>query len=230
MGPTGPQGEPGPTGPQGETGPQGPQGIQGIQGPAGSTGARGPQGPAGPVGFGKFGSFWDQCTQDALWNDVDKIGIPKPFLFSHSESFNNGVSVNGATGTACDLVPPLDSLGGSQIRFTTEGVYNIQFSAQNWRTQGGTATNISIWLRKNGVDVPWSNTDYTTVANSAKQVAIINWFVPVTCGGSCDYYEIYWSAENENMELLAIPAATLPDRPAVPSIILTVNQVGNLPT
>lgn len=227
-GPAGPQGEAGPAGPQGDTGPQGPQGIQGVQGPAGSTGARGPQGPAGPVGFGKFGSFWDQCTQPATLPDT-----AYPFRFNRSDSFNDGVSITGGTSSACvgTIDDPLyQSQGGSRITFTTPGIYNIQFSAQYWRSQGGAATGISIWLVANGVNVPWSNTQFVTESNSDKQVAIVNWFVPVVCGGTCDYYEIWWSAEQDDVELLALPPASSPTRPAIPSLILTVNQVGNLPT
>ena len=60
-------------------------------------------------------------------------------------------------------------------------------------------------------------------------MATINWFVPVTCvsEGDCDVYEIMWAADNSDVELLAVPEE--PGRPAIPSIILTVNQVGALP-
>jgi len=241
IGPAGPQGEAGSAGAQGEPGPAGPQGIQGAQGPrglTGATGATGPAGPAGPtgpqgpqgipggVGFGDFGAFWDQCIQQGTLQDVEY-----PFLFSHSETFNDGVYITEADGDAC-LNPStlVGSPGGSQIRFTTPGIYNIQFSAQYWKTQGGTATDISIWLKKNGVNVPWTNTDFTTVSNSSKQAAVVNWYVPVTCNITCDRYSISWSANNEKMELLAVAPQVSPTRPAIPSIILTVNQVGNLVT
>ena len=221
QGPAGAQGAPGPRGEQGEQGIQGERGLQGEQGPPG------PKGDPGTGGLGLFGAFWDQCIQLAAVVDQ-----PYPMLFSHTESFNAGVSIPGATGDPClnpTPAPGEGSPGGSQITFAGPGVFNIEFSAQWWRTQGGTSTEIAIWLRRNGVDVPWSNTDFFVQSNSVKSLATLNWFVPVTCvaEGDCDQYEIMWAADNSNVELLAVPEE--PGRPAIPSIILTVNQVGTLP-
>lgn len=77
--------------------------------------------------------------------------------------------------------------------------------------------------------MPWSNTDFFVQSNSIKNLAGLNWFVPVTCvaEGVCDTCEIMWAADNGNVELLAVGAE--PGRPAIPSIILTVDQVGELP-
>lgn len=220
-GPAGEQGPPGEPGVQGEPGAQGEPGVQGEQGPPG------PKGDPGTGGLGLFGAFWDQCIQLAAVVDQ-----PYPMLFSHTEAFNAGVTIPGATGEPClnpTPVPGEGSPGGSQISFSGPGVFNIEFSAQWWRTQGGSSTEIAIWLRRNGVDVPWSNTDFFVQSNSVKSLATLNWFVPVTCvaEGDCDEYEIMWAAGNSNVELLAV--AEEPGRPAIPSIILTVNQVGTRP-
>lgn len=220
-GPAGERGAVGEQGPAGEQGEQGERGIQGVPGPPG------PKGDPGTGGLGPFGGFWDQCIQLAAVVDQ-----PYPMRFSHSESFNAGVTIPGATGQPCLRATPAPgegSPGGSQITFSSPGVYNIEFSAQWWRTQGGTSTEIAIWLRRNGVDVPWSNTDFYVQSNSIKNLAGLNWFVPVTCvsAGNCDEYEIMWAADRSNVELLAVAAE--PGRPAIPSIILTVNQVGTLP-
>jgi len=66
-------------------------------------------------------------------------------------------------------------------------------------------------------------------SNSIGNPAGLNWSVPVTgvAEGFCDPDEIMGAADNSNFELLAVGAE--PGRPAIPSIILTVDQVGELP-
>ena len=51
----------------------------------------------------------------------------------------------------------------SQIKVPSNGVYNIQFSAQlQDTTSGGSANQVNIWLRVNGSDVPETNTFVNT--------------------------------------------------------------------
>jgi hypothetical protein len=164
-------------------------------------------------------------------------------MYFDFEGSSNGVFIPGAGGESCSSpnIPredggPAGSQGGSRISFTEPGVYNIQFSAQYSNLQGGTATLLEVWIRQNGVDpgVAWSNTHFYTVANSPRSVALINWFVDVECDPTCDYYEIMWDpseVDNSGNDrgtvlvdtvLLADPFVS----PKIPSIILTVNQVG----
>lgn len=217
-GATGPSGETGATGlagatgPLGPTGPTGPIGATGAIGATGPTGATGATGSAGPVGFGDVGSFWDQTTQgDANVNPGFLADTAYVMTFDHADTANNrGISM----------------VNGSQITFTNPGLYNIQFSAQVESSQGGAANTLTIWLRVNGVDIPWTATDFTLLANSARLVTAWNFFVPVTCsGGVCDHYELVWSSESPYAGLVTDVAKTGPDRPAIPSIILTVDQV-----
>lgn len=231
IGPAGPtgsagaQGEAGPAGSQGDPGPAGPQGLQGVAGPTGPRGATGPVGPPGTGGLGGFGAFWDQCTQYS-----PDSGGALAMRFSHSESFNDSVRIAGANGATCLGVSP-GSGGGSPIEFREPGIYNVQFSAQYTTLGGGGEAFIEVWIRKNGTeDIPWTNTHFYTVANSLRLVALINWFVPVACDGTweCDTYEIMWRPRPKNNvdpEELILVADSLAD-PEIPSIILTVNQVG----
>jgi hypothetical protein len=111
------------------------------------------------------------------------------------------------------------------LTFTHPGVYNIAFSAQLYRTRGGNPDVVSLWLRKDGVNVPSSNTDVTLLSNGQKLVAAWNFFVPVTCHGSCSKYQLMWSANAENTNLWFEREQDNPARPSTPSVILTVNQV-----
>jgi hypothetical protein len=240
-GATGPQGEPGATGQTGATGPQGEQGEPGIQGAAGEcglsayevwlalgnegteqdfidslTGPTGPQGEQGPQGLpgeagtsglGDSGSFWDITDQGGP--GVYTENTPYPMLLGEADTANNrGVSISN----------------GSQFTFTNPGVYNLAFSAQYTRLQGGNVNFVSIWLRKNGVDVPETATDITLISNGHRYVAAWNFFIPVTCDTSdCDQYQLMWSTDAEDTLMVHEPSNGV--RPAIPSLIATVNQV-----
>ena len=211
-GATGPQGPIGATGDVGATGATGVAGATGALGDTGATGPQGPTGPAGAVAFGNVGSFWDETTQgDVNVNPGFLPNTPYAMTFDHTDTANtNGVSI----------------IGGSQVTFTNAGLYNLQFSAQVAKSQGGSAATMTIWLRVNGVDIPWTATNFTLQANANYLVTAWNFFVPVTCSaGVCDHYELMWSTPSEFVGIVALPAQTGPDRPAVPSIILTVDQV-----
>lgn len=111
----------------------------------------------------------------------------------------------------------------SHIKFTNTGKYNIAFSAQFHQTASSGVVNI--WLSKNGTPVSNSNTKFDITANNPFSVAAWNFFVDAAAG---DYYEIIWSSNDNHTVIEALAAtgsgATL--HPAVPSVILTVNQVG----
>ena len=223
QGATGPQGVQGLAGPEGPTGAQGSTGPQGDQGPVGPTGPQGPQGEPGPVSFGGFASFISRFTQPAT-----DANTAYPMTFSDADPDGAGVKICRADGVCTDNPGWDPAISGSRISFDQPGVYDVQFSAQFIRLQGGNATDLSIWLTRNGVNVPWSSTDVYTESNTARSVAAWNFFMPVTCtAGVCDYYEIVWSASEPNAVFLAEGPRTDPDRPAIPSIILTVAQVGN---
>lgn len=148
-----------------------------------------------------YGQFWSTVSQP---NDT---GNAVPMTYDTSDAFNRGVSV--AVGNT------------SHIVIANPGVYNIQFSAQFSKTDSGQDT-VSVWLAKDGVNVPDSCTDLDLNGNNAKIVAAWNWLVNPTVANT--YYQIYWSSPDSAMELLAIGARTTPTRPAVPSVILTVTQ------
>lgn len=215
-GPTGPVGSDGTNGSDGVNGRNGVDGAPGAQGPQGEIGLRGPagemgpEGPSGLSGAGDSGYFWDTTTQGDDGPGGYEANTPYAMRLNNSDLLNNqGISV----------------VDDSRISFTNPGVYNIAFSAQVYRSQGGSSSNMSIWLRKNGANVPDSTTDFILQGSSARYVAAWNFFVPVACTTQCDYYELVWSAENATTSLLYVPPQLLPDRPAIPSLIVTVNQV-----
>ena len=191
-----------PLGPQGfigNTGPTGPQGVQGFIGNTGPQGIAGPTGVGGALGY--YGSFYDTTTQ------VNTGGNTGYAMRYNTTAEANGISIVDET----------------KITFNNGGVYNVQFSAQLSKTDSGTDF-IDIWLSQNGTNVPYSNTRLRSTGNDDQFVAAWNFMQTVSAN---DYLELYWNSPDVDLNILSLPAQTGPDRPAVPSVILTVQQVMN---
>ncbi len=209
-GATGATGATGPQGIQGECGPQGPQGIQGEQGPIGLTGAQGVAGPQGIPGIqgipgpqgargGWYGSFYDTTNQNN-----QNSGLAYAMKLNTTDSAN-GVQV----------------VDGTKVKVANSGVYNIQFSAQLINTSLD-ATTIDIWLAKNGQAVENSNTTVTIDKKQTRYVAAWNFMISLNAN---DYIELMWFSSQANAQIHYVGPQSNPDRPAVPSLILTINQV-----
>ena len=111
---------------------------------------------------------------------------------------------------------------GGQIIFRKKGKYDIQFSAQLVKLTGGTHS-AEIWIKQNGENVAHSNTLVTiTGGQNSALVTAWNWFVDVEAD---DYVQLYWWVDTTNTIKIDSRAAT-GERPEIPGVILTVNQVG----
>lgn len=131
----------------------------------------------------------------------------------------NGVSIVDSSGN-----PSSDTHPGSLIKFANAGTYNIAFSAQMLKTSGGSLQTASIWLRKNGQTLDFSNTNIGFANNSTEMVAAWNFFVDVADG---DTVELAWHVTDPSIQILA--KAPYSDGganiPGIPSVIVTVNQI-----
>jgi len=125
--------------------------------------------------------------------------------------FANGVSVvNNPSGDP------------TQITIANPGTYNVQFSAQLFNSSGGGSNAaVNIWLKQNGLAVPYSDTKVAVIANSPYVVASWNFFVQTT--NPNEYVELAWETNHANISLHSqVPNAL---SPGIPSIILTVNRI-----
>lgn len=172
----------------------------------GETGATGPTGPAGPTGaggaLGYYGAFSDYTDQLITANTAQAM------TFNTTDE-SNGVSI----------------VSGSRISFANAGTYNVQWSGQ-FECSSNQDQDVSVWLRKNGVDVVGST---GLVAVPAAHGGIPGHTLPswnfvftVTAG---DYYEFYWSSTSSTVSLQTYSAGTVPTRPSTASLVLTVTQV-----
>lgn len=201
QGPRGPAGPEGATGEQGPTGPQGDQGPVGPQGERGEQGLSGHRGPTGaPGGFGAYGSFYDVQTQ--------------------TNTTPGGTLAMKLRKT--DMASGVSIVDDTKITVTTPGIYNIVFSAQMVKTDGGTDV-VYIWLQKDGVNVPDTNGGIVLTGNNAKQIAAWNYFVQLNAGQSAT---LAWASSDAAARILAEDDTTTPYGPGIPSLIVTVNQVG----
>ena len=148
----------------------------------------------------------------AFWSDQDQTNAgatsANPMTVNNSDPSNNGVQI-GATS--------------SQIKVLNAGVYNIQFSAQFDKSDGG-KDNVEVWFAKNGVNIPDSNSLYSLEGNNDKLIAALNFMLPLQAN---DYIQIVWHSSDTNLFLHHDISGTSPTRPATPSVIITVQQVTN---
>ncbi len=178
--------------------------MPGINGTNGTNGTNGADGftPA-------YGSFADTSIQaNTVPNAANEITYNTTLIGNHGVTITTGAR------------------GNSHILFERAGTYNIQFSLQLYKNSNQTSEQIDIWLSTEGVSVPDSNTQVLVVSTAGKVgkgFAAWNFFLTVSAG---EYAEILWVSDEPSLQLTSVPAGSTPSGVAVPSVILTVTQVG----
>lgn len=116
---------------------------------------------------------------------------------------------------------------GSQIKVDYSGLYNIQFSIQFTNTDSQ-IQDISVWFRKNGVDVPASNSEFSINERhgtiDGRLIAGLNFLLELAKN---DYFQIVWHATNVSVSMQHLAAQTSPTRPVTPSILMSVTYVSS---
>lgn len=152
------------------------------------------------TGAGYFGSWYDVTTQTVTTTSVGqpvKLGIE-----------------DTAYGFSTDA--------GSRLRAHHAGVYNLAFSFQLHNDGGGgSGSTVEIWLVRNGIAEPDSNTRIAVPTNGPYVVAAWNFFKKMNVD---DYLEIYWATDNHHIKIVENTGTM--GGPKIPSAIVTINQVG----
>ena len=163
---------------------------------------------ATPTPLGYYGAWQDNITQTAA---LSNVGYP---LIYRTVDLENQVRVvtNGSQLT--------------RITFDNTGIYNLQFSVQIQNTDNA-QHDVTIWIRKNGVDVVGSAGFISVPArksagagNEGHGVYGWNYLLSVVAG---EYYEIVWSTSNAANVTIQYYAAGSPP-PSTASVIATVTQ------
>jgi len=167
----------------------------------------------GPSG-GKFlnnphGAFQDSTDQVAA-NTTTAYAVT-----FNTTDFSNGVTM----------------ASGSRITVVDSGIWNLQFSIQLKNTTND-GQDVDIWFRKNGTNIANSNSRFhppprKSAGDPSHIIASLNFFVEMAAN---DYIEIMWRTENTGVSIEHFATSTSPTRPAVPSAIVTMSFVSNLPT
>jgi len=110
----------------------------------------------------------------------------------------------------------------SRLTVVNPGVYHLKTTLQLESTNSATKA-VSVWLKKNGVDVTYSSHDYTISGNGKKDIA--NWNGSVALVAD-DYVEVFWATDDTNVKLDAHVAAS--PSPAVASASVAMTFISNV--
>ena len=149
-----------------------------------------------------YASFYDTGDQTGLANTELTMSA------NTSDSWNTGITLSANT------------------RFVIQnpGVYSLAFSTQMLKTGGNSSTHAHIWLYQNGLDVPYSASQIGFPSNSVYVVPAWNFFFSTTTPN--EYVELKWDINsNVDNQLLLKQQPATGNIPAIPSLIVTINQV-----
>lgn len=166
---------------------------------------------ATPTPTGYYGAWQDSSSQSAA---VSNVGYAMIFGVIDYENQVRIVS---------------DGTNLTRITFDNTGIYNLNFSVQIQNVDN-VEHDVTVWIRKNGVDVPGS-AGYITVPKrrstgaglEGHTVAGWNYLLSVIGG---DYYQIMWSTTNAANVTLQYYAAGNPPPSTASTLAIVTQQAG----
>jgi hypothetical protein len=189
----------------------------------------------------------DLAAQSAIINNVmgdnfyggtfygDGRFLQLPYNQLTSDQDQTAASVANAyaiTLNANDFPNGISIVSSSQITFAKEGIYNITYSIQLKNTDNS-AHDVDIWLRKDGTDIPSSNSRFSLPARKSSGdpshlIAVTPVMVDITADNQ--YVEIMWRVSSTTVSIEHFPAVTAspgvtPAIPATPSVIVGITHV-----
>jgi hypothetical protein len=157
-------------------------------------------------------AYEDSAPYGAFQDSTDQVAANTTTSYAmtfNTTDYSNGVSV----------------VSNSRMTVKNYGIYNLQFSAQLVNTDTS-IHDIDIWFRKNGTNIPASNSRYS-VPNShggvdGHTIAALNYYIELNAN---DYVEIMWATDNTAVSIQQLATRTSPDTPSTPSVIATMQYV-----
>ena len=155
--------------------------------------------------------------------DVTPVALFNQAYFFSTVTQTNPVAnaVNIATFNNSAINVGITLVAGSQITVSRTANYNFQFVIQGDKTDGGTDL-ADIWIRRNGVDYPDTNSQISITGGLGVLVASWNFTLALTAG---DVVQIAWQSSDTALRFLSVPAQVGPVRPATPSVRCTIIQL-----
>jgi len=162
----------------------------------------------------------------------DGKGFDTPFneLLSNASQTAAAIDIAYALTLDTDEFPgDISIVSSSRITFASAGAYVLSFSIQLESTSNSTE-HVDIWLRKNGTDIPASNSRFGIPARKSAGIpAAIIATTPLTITVAAnDYVQIMWCVSNTAVSIkyypaVAYSAGVTPAIPATPSAIVGVS-------
>ena len=168
--------------------------------------------------FGPKGGRFMNNPYGAFQDSTDQVAANT--TTAYAVTFNTTDFANGVTMAS-----------GSRITVADAGIWNLQFSIQLKNTTND-GQDVDIWFRKNGTNIANSNSRFhlsqrKSAGDPSHLIAAMNFFVSLAAN---DYVQIMWRPTSTDVSIEHFDASTSPTRPAVPSAIVTMSFVSNLPT
>jgi len=168
--------------------------------------------------FGPRGGKFINNPHGAFQDSTDQVAANTTTAYAvtfNTTDFSNGVTIASS----------------SRITVADAGIWNLQFSIQFTNTTNS-SQDVDVWFRVNGTNVANSNSRFGFAPRKGASdpyhtIAAMNYFVSLN---ATDYVEIMWRPTDVGVTIEQYAAGTSPTRPAVPSAIVTMSFVSNLPT
>lgn len=159
------------------------------------------------------------------------VHLSFPYGQFQSQTDQTAAAIDQAYAITYDQSDFLDGVtlsSGSRLTVPTEGVYTVTFSIQLQNTTND-VQDVDIWLRKNGTDIPDTNSRFSIPARKSAGAAshlIATTPIMVELAAN-DYIQVMWHVTDVGVSIEHFPAVTYsagvtPAIPATPSAIVQV--------
>lgn len=162
----------------------------------------------------------------------DGKGLDTPFNQLLSNTSQTAAAIDIAYALTLDTSEFPDGItivSSSRITFASAGIYVLSYSIQ-LESASTTTEHADIWLRKNGTDIPASNSRFGIAARKSAGVpAALIAVTPLTISVAAnDYIQIMWCVSSTSVSVKYYPAVAYsagvhPAIPATPSAIVGVS-------
>ena len=166
-------------------------------------------------------------------NGAAYLQTPHALLMSDQDQASAGItSANTLTYNQPVITQGIRVENTDEIWFEQPGQYLVTFTLQV-SNRGNAAQEFEVWAAYNGTNYPLSNTRFDIPAR--KSGSIWSHIVPAITGiftvtnPATEYLTIKWWSDSTDVFLEHYAANTNPTRPAIPSVIMTVNCISRLP-
>lgn len=165
------------------------------------------------------------------------IHITLPYGQFQSQSDQTAAAIDAAYAVTYDVSDFLDGVtlsSGSRLTVPDAGVYTVSYSIQ-FKNTTNDIQDIDIWLRKNGTDIPDTNSRFSIPArkgsgNPSHLIAVTPVMVELAAD---DYIQIMFHVTDVGVSIEHFPAVTAvpgttPAIPATPSAIVQVEFMSEI--